>query len=91
MKVEVEFLAFYANAPRPSIRHCFSCGSWFAWRNNTKLKTLSTNAALSALALFLIKTTAGGGREGERTRKRRRRGEGDGGGREKRGSARGER
>lgn len=55
----------------------------------------STNAALSALALFLIKTTAGGGREGERTgertRKRRRRGEGDGGGREKRGSARGER
>lgn len=51
----------------------------------------STNAALSALALFLIKTTAGGGREGERTRKRRRREEGDGGGREKRGSARGER
>lgn len=24
---------------RPSIRHCFSCGSWLAWRNNTKLKS----------------------------------------------------
>lgn len=52
MKVEVGFLAFYAHAPWPSIRHCFSCGSWLAWRNNTKLKTLGQRGLIGARLIF---------------------------------------
>lgn len=52
MKVEVKFLAFYARTPWPSIRHCFSCGSWLAWRNNTKLKTPDQRGLIGARLIF---------------------------------------
>lgn len=72
MKVEVKFLAFYANVPQPSIRHCFSCGSWLAWRNNTKLKTLDQRSLIGVRLIFNKNYVLAGGRG-------RRKGRGGGG------------